>query len=78
MEKDVEERLASIEAALKRIAEAHLDLQAAQKDTAVTLERFVRESNRRGKEIDYRIVNLTALMDEFIKTEFATDTRKRT
>jgi hypothetical protein len=78
MEKDVEDRLERMEAALKRMAEAHIDLQAAQKDTAEALERFVTESNRRGKEIDYRIVNLTALLNELINTEWAANKRNHT
>jgi hypothetical protein len=77
MEDDVRERFERIERNLEhvsermdRITEAHLDLEAAQKNTAVLLNQFIEESNKRGAEVDERIANLTILVDQLIKRDF--------
>ena len=51
---------------LDRITEAHMGLEAAQKNTTLTLERFIDETRVRGKEVDDRIANLTILVDRLI------------
>ncbi len=77
MEKEVEERFERIERNLERvterldlltdrmdrITEAHIDLEAAQKNTTLALNRFIEETSTRGKEVDDRIANLTILVD---------------
>jgi hypothetical protein len=77
MEKEVRERFERIESVLERvtdrldrITEAHVELEAAQKNTAVLLNRFIEESNKRGAEVDERITNLTILVDQLIKRDF--------
>jgi len=83
MEKEVQERFERIEQNLEsvtqrldvitermdRISEAHLDLEAAQKNTAVALERFIEETRTRGKEVDQRIANLTILVDRLTERD---------
>ena len=70
MDKDVRERFERIEDVLKRVAESHLELEAAQTNTAKALTRFVDESNARGAAVDERITNLTILVDQLIKRDF--------
>jgi hypothetical protein len=70
MEKDVRERFERLEQIVQRIAESHLELEAAQKNTTVALNRFIDESNKRGAEVDERIANLTILVDQLIKRDF--------
>ena len=70
MEKDVLERFERIEQVLERVAESHLELEAAQKNTTVALNRFIEESSKRGAEVDERIANLTILVDQLIKRDF--------
>ena len=62
-----DERLDRIESVLDRIAEAHLELEAAQKNTTVALNKFIDESTTRGREVDDRIANLTILVDRLIE-----------
>ncbi len=73
MEKEVQERFERIERNLERVSErmdriteAHLELEAAQKNTTTALNRFVDESAARGREVDERIANLTILVDRLI------------
>jgi hypothetical protein len=70
MENDVRERFERLEDIVRRIAESHLELEAAQKNTAVLLNRFIEESNKRGAEVDERIANLTILVDLLTKRDF--------
>jgi hypothetical protein len=84
MENDVRERFERIEVNLERVSErmdrmsermdriteAHLELEAAQTNTALSLNRFIEESNKRGAEVDERISNLTILVDQLIKRDF--------
>ena len=76
MEKEVEERFERIERNLERVSErmdriteAHIDLEAAQKNTTLALNRFIEETRTRGKEIDHRIANLTILVDRLIERD---------
>jgi hypothetical protein len=76
MEKEVQERFERIERNLERvterldrIAEAHLELEAAQKNTTITLDRLAEETRKRGKEVDERIANLTILVDRLIERD---------
>lgn len=69
MEKDARERFERIEQVLEQIGEAHLELEAAQKNTSVALTRFIDESNVRGARVDERITNLTILVDQLIKRD---------
>jgi hypothetical protein len=73
MEKEVEERFQRIEQNLERVSqgidhitEAHLDLEAAQKNLTASLNRFVDESRERGRDVDERIANLAILVDRLI------------
>jgi archaellum component FlaC len=66
----ITDRLDGITDRLDRITEAHMELEAAQKNTAVFLNRFIEESNKRGAEVDERIANLTILVDQLIKKNF--------
>ncbi len=70
MEKDARERFERIEQVLQQIGESHLELEAAQKNTTVALNRFIEESNKRGAAVDERITNLTILVDQLIKRDF--------
>jgi hypothetical protein len=77
MEKDVIERFERIEGVLERvgerlgrITEGHVELEDAQKNTTIALNRFIDESNKRGAEVDERITNLTILVDQLIKRDF--------
>jgi hypothetical protein len=70
MEKDVRERFERLEQIVQQIAESHLEVEAAQKNTAVLLNRFIEESTKRGAEVDERITNLTILVDQLIKKNF--------
>jgi hypothetical protein len=69
MEKDVKERFERLEHIVERIAESHLELEAAQKNTTVLLNRFIEESNKRGAEVDERIANLAILVDQLLKRD---------
>jgi hypothetical protein len=69
MEKDARERFERIEQVLEQIGTAHLELEAAQKNTSVALTRFINESNERGAKVDERISNLTILVDQLIKKD---------
>jgi hypothetical protein len=80
MEKDVQERFERIERNLERFSEetregmksmrdSHLELEAAQKNTTVLLNRFIEESNKRGAEVDERIANLAILVDQLLKRD---------
>jgi hypothetical protein len=76
MESEVRERFERIERNLERVSErmdriteGHLELEAAQKNTAVLLNRFIEESNKRGAEVDERIANLTILVDLLTKRD---------
>jgi hypothetical protein len=69
MEKDVRERFERIEGVLEgvstrldRITEAHLELEAAQKNTTVALNRFIEETSS-------RITDLAILVDQLIKRD---------
>jgi hypothetical protein len=73
MEKDVQERFERIEENLKRvaqrleaIAEAHQELEGAQKNTLALLNRFIEESTERGRAIDERITKLTIQVDRLV------------
>jgi archaellum component FlaC len=66
----ITDRLDGITDGLDRIAQGHLELEAAQKNTAVLLNKFIEESNKRGAEVDERIANLTILVDQRIKKNF--------
>jgi hypothetical protein len=70
MQDDVRERFERLEHVVQQIAESHLELETAQKNTAVLLNKFIEESNKRGAEVDERITNLTILLDELIKRDF--------
>ena len=70
MENDVRERFERLEQVVQRIAESHLEVEAAQKNTTVLLNRFIEESSKRGAEVDERIMNLTILVDQLIKRDF--------
>jgi hypothetical protein len=70
MGNDVRERFERLEQVVQQIAEAHLDLEAAQKNTAVLLNRFIEESGKRGAKVDERIANLTILVDQLIMRDF--------
>ena len=70
MEKDARERFERLEQVVQRIAESHLELEAAQKNTTIALNRFIEESAKRGAEVDERITNLTILVDQLIKRDF--------
>jgi hypothetical protein len=59
MEAEVKERFERIERNLEQVTErmelitqSHQELEAAQKNTAVLLNRFIEESNKRGAEVD--------------------------
>ena len=76
MEDDVRKRFERIEENLERVGErmdrisaAHIELEAAQKNVTVALERFITESDKRGKKIDERIENLAILVDQLIKKD---------
>jgi ribosomal protein RSM22 (predicted rRNA methylase) len=76
MERETEERFQRIERNLEiltervnTIAEGHIELEAAQKSTQRTLERFIDESRKRGGEVDERIANLTILVDRLIERD---------
>ena len=70
MEKEVDERFQRIEAKIEQIATVHLELEAAQKNTTILLNRFIEASEKRGREVDERIANLTILVDQLIKRDF--------
>ena len=70
MEDDVRERFGRLEQVVQRIAESHLELEAAQKHSTVLLNRFIEESGKRGAQVDERIANLTILVDQLIKRDF--------
>jgi hypothetical protein len=77
MEAAVKERFERIERNLElvtermdRISEVHMELEAAQKNTTLALNRFIEESSKRGAEVDDRITNLTILVDHLIKRDF--------
>ena len=77
MEAEVRERFERIERNLERVSErmdrlteSHSELEAAQKNTAVLLNRFIEESVKRGAEVDERIMSLTILVDQLIKRDF--------
>ena len=77
MESDARERFERIESVLERvtsrldrITEAHVELEAAQQNTAVLLNRFIEESAKRGAAVDDRITNLAILVDQLIKRDF--------
>lgn len=72
----VTEHLDGVTERLDRVTEAHLDLEAAQKNTTVridrvveAIDRFVEETRTRGKEVDERIANLTILVDRLIERD---------
>jgi len=69
MEDDVKERFERLEQVVQRIAESHLELEAAQKNSTVLLNRFIEESGKRGAEVDERIANLTILVDQLIRRD---------
>ena len=76
MEAEVKERFERIEQNLEgvtdrmnRITEAHLELEAAQRNTTLALNRFIDESNERGAKVDERIANLIILVDQLIKRD---------
>ena len=46
---------------------SHLELEVAQKNSTVLLNRFIEESGKRGAEVDERIANLTILVDQHIR-----------
>ena len=60
------DRLHRITERMDRITEAHLELETAQKNTTVLLNRFIEETHERGKDIDDRIANLTILVDRLV------------
>jgi hypothetical protein len=64
-----QQRFERIESVLVRIAEAHLELEAAQLNTEKNLDRLVAESNARHKVIDEKIANLTILVDRLIEPD---------
>jgi hypothetical protein len=70
MENDVREGFERLEQIVQRIPEAHLEVERAQKNTAVLITRFVEESIERGAEVNERITNLTILVDQLIKRDF--------
>jgi methyl-accepting chemotaxis protein len=65
----ITDRVDRITDRIDRITEAHLELESAQKNTTLTIDRFVEESKIRGREIDERIANLTILVDHLIKKD---------
>jgi hypothetical protein len=65
----VKERFERLEQVVQRIAESHLELEAAQKNSTVLLNRFIEESGKRGAEVDERIANLTILVDQLIRRD---------
>lgn len=69
MEKEVQERFERIEGLLERTAEAHLELEAAQKNTTVALNRFVDETRSRFDEVGEKLANLTILVDRLIERD---------
>jgi hypothetical protein len=62
MERDVRERFERIEENLERISESHLELEAAQKNTTILLNRFIEETGTAIKA-------LTILVDQLIKRD---------
>lgn len=64
-----EERFERIEANLERIAEAHLELEAAQKNTATALTRFIDTTRSRFDEVGEKLANLTILVDRLIERD---------
>ena len=69
MQKDVQERFERIEGVLERIALAHMDLEASQKNTNLALTRFIDETRARFDEVGEKISNLTILVDQLIKRD---------
>lgn len=65
----IESNLDRITGRLDRITEAHIGLEAAQKNTTLVLERFIEETRVRGKEVDERIANLTILVDRLVERD---------
>jgi archaellum component FlaC len=65
----ITDRLDDITDRLDRITEAHIELEAAQKNTTLVLERFIEETRVRGKEVDERIANLTILVDRLVERD---------
>ena len=66
----VTERLDHITVRMDNLTESHIELDAAQRNTTITLNRFIEESNARGAKVDERITNLTILVDQLIKRDF--------
>ena len=64
------ERMDGMTERMDRIMESHLEIEAAQKNTTILLNRFIDESAKRGAELDERITNLTILVDQLIKRDF--------
>jgi hypothetical protein len=58
----VSERMDLMGERMDRITEAHLELEVAQKNTTIALNRFIEESNA-------RIADLTILVDQLIKRD---------
>ena len=69
MEKEVRERFDRIEGLLERIAEAHLELDAAQKNTTLALTRFVDETRARFNEVGEKLADLTILVERLIERD---------
>jgi len=86
MDKNVEARFERIERALERfigetregmaeIRTAHLELEAAQKNTAILLNRFIEETRKRGEEVDERITKLTIQVDRLVAKDLEQDSQ---
>ena len=69
MDEEVQERFERIEGLLERVAVAHLDVEAAQKNTTVALNRFVDETRSRLNEVGEKLSNLTILVDRLIERD---------
>jgi hypothetical protein len=64
-----EERLQRIEELLARIAEEHIELEAAQKNTEQSLNRFIEQTTARFADVAEQLTNSRILIDRLIERE---------
>lgn len=73
MTPETEARFERIEAMMERFAEgqkglqtAHIELEAAQRNTVKAIDRFVNETRQRFDDVGEKIANLTILVDRLV------------
>lgn len=76
MDRDVEERFERIEANLERVSGfqdelriAHMDLEAAQRSTQKSLDRFIQETRKQFHAVGERIDDLAILVNQLIERD---------